>query len=371
MDAMVAPVQAAVRVEGLSFAFGEGPARNEVLFDIGLELAPGQLAVLTGPSGSGKTTLLTLIGGLRTLQHGRVEVLGRDLTQLSPRALVAVRRNIGFIFQMHNLFDSLTAAENVRMALELGHRPPGELRGAAEEMLGRLGLKERVNYKPRALSGGQRQRVAIARALVNLPKLILADEPTAALDKEATNTVLGLLKQMTTENGSAVLMVTHDHRIIDLADRLIHMVDGRIASDVMLDNAGRIREFLKTVEPFSALNPADLSEIAETAELRHFEPGEVIIREGEEGEELFLIAEGEVEVLREDHEVARLGPAEFFGEAALISGEPRNATVVATEPVDALVVTKQELAEVMKHSSRFREQLRRFFVRRRAPRKRK
>jgi putative ABC transport system ATP-binding protein len=207
--------------------------------------------------------------------------------------------------------------------------------------------------------------VAIARALANMPKLVLADEPTAALDKDATRNVLGLLKQMALENGTAVLMVTHDHRIIDLADRLIHMVDGHIASDVMLDNSGRLREFLKTVEPFSALNPADLAGMAEAATLRHFEPGEVIIRQGEEGDELFLISEGEVEVRREDHEVARLGPSEFFGEAALISGEKRNATVIATEALDAYVVGKAELRQAMKKSSRFGEQLRRFFVRRR------
>jgi putative ABC transport system ATP-binding protein len=231
-------------------------------------------------------------------------------------------------------------------------------------MLTRLGLGERLNSKPRALSGGQRQRVAIARALANNPKLVLADEPTAALDKESTRNVVALFKQMTVENGAAVLMVTHDHRIIELADRLIHMVDGRIASDVMLDNDMRIAEFLKGVEPFSALNPADLTRIAETATLRHYEPGEVIVREGEAGDELFLISEGEVEVVRHDHEVARLGPAEFFGEAALLSGQPRNATVVAAEPVDVYVVEKDELDVALKHSSRFRQQLRRFFIRR-------
>jgi putative ABC transport system ATP-binding protein len=355
----------AIRIEGIDFAYGQGQARNKVLFDMSLEIPPGQLAVLTGPSGSGKTTLLTLIGGLRSLQKGRIEVLGHDLSGLSAHDLVPVRRDIGFIFQFHNLFDSLTATENVRMALELGDHSPEEIREAARAILKELGLGERLNSKPRMLSGGQRQRVAIARALANRPKLILADEPTAALDKESTRKVVALFKQLTVESGTAVLMVTHDHRIIELADRLIHMVDGRIASDVMLDNELRIGEFLKGVEPFSALNPADLTRIAETATLRHFEPGEVIIRAGEAGDELFLISEGEVEVVRDDHEVARLGPAEFFGEVSLISGQPRNATVVATEAVDAYVVEKGELNAAMEHSSRFRQQLRRFFVRRR------
>jgi len=355
----------AIRIEGVDFAYGQGPARYKVLFDISLDIPPGQLAVLTGPSGSGKTTLLTLIGGLRSLQKGRVEILGHDLSGLSARELVPVRRDIGFIFQMHNLFDSLTATENVRMALELGSGSRDENRHAAHEILNELGLGNRLGSKPRMLSGGQRQRVAIARALANRPKLILADEPTAALDKESTRKVVALFKQMTVETGAAVLMVTHDHRIIELADRLIHMVDGRIASDVMLDNESRLGEFLKNVEPFSALNLADLTRIAETATLRHFEPGEVIIREGEAGEELFLISEGEVEVVRDDHEVARLGPAEFFGEVSLISGEPRNATVIATEAVDAYVVEKDELDAAMQHSTRFRQQLRRFFNRRR------
>jgi putative ABC transport system ATP-binding protein len=250
------------------------------------------------------------------------------------------------------------------MALELSDHSPSEIRRAAHDMLERLGLGDRLNAKPRSLSGGQRQRVAIARALANRPRLVLADEPTAALDKQATENVIALFKQMTAEYGTTVLMVTHDHRIIDLADRLIHMVDGHIASDVPLDNELRIREFLKGVEPFSALNPAELMRIASTATLRHFEPGDVIIREGEAGEELFLISEGEVEVVRHDHEVARLGPTEFFGESALISGEPRNATVIATEPLDAYVVTKDQLDAAMKKSSRFRQQLRRFFVRR-------
>ncbi len=359
------PITPAIRIEGIDFAYGQGQARNNVLFNVSLDVPPGQLAVLTGPSGSGKTTLLTLIGGLRSFQKGRIEILGHELSGLTPRELVPVRRDIGFIFQSHNLFDSLTATENVRMALELGDHSRAEIRHAAHEMLQRLGLGNRLDAKPRALSGGQRQRVAIARALANQPKLVLADEPTAALDKESTRNVVALFKQMTVERGTAVLMVTHDHRIIELADRLIHMVDGHIASDVMLDNDLRIGEFLKSIEPFSALNPAELSRIAETATLRHFEPGEVIIREGDAGEELFLISEGEVEVLRDDHEVARLGPAEFFGEGALITDQPRNATVVATEPLDAYVVTRDELNVAMKKSFKFREQLRRFFQRRR------
>src|SRR5277367_4782801 len=166
---------AVINVEGLNHYYGEGAARNQVLFDNRLEVPPGQLVVMTGPSGAGKTTLLTLIGALRSVHEGRIEVLGRDLSHLAARDLVAVRREMGFIFQMHNLFDALTAFENVKMAMQLGHDRPEEGRRHCIELLEKLGLGHRVDYKPRLLSGGERQRVAIARALVNRPRLVLAD----------------------------------------------------------------------------------------------------------------------------------------------------------------------------------------------------
>src|SRR5206468_2524313 len=223
----------------------------------------------------------------------------------------------GFIFQMHNLFESLTAYENVKMAAQLAvERSSGVARERIVGMLERLGLGHRIDHKPHALSGGQRQRVAIARALANGPKLVLADEPTAALDKDASHTVVRLFKEMTVENGSAILMVTHDHRIIELADRLVNMVDGRIVSDVVLNDALRICEFLKGVDAFKNLTPHELTNVAEKMMRRQFLPGEAIIREGDIGEELFLISEGEVEVNRTGREVARLGPGDFFGELA-------------------------------------------------------
>src|SRR5205085_3802733 len=149
---------------------------------------------------------------------------------------------------------------------------------------------------------------AIGRARVNFPGLILADEPTAALDKDSTIKVVGLLKQMTVEHGSAVMMVTHDHRIIDAADRLVHMVDGRIMSDVVLHDALRICEFLRPIDLFKALTPQQLSDVAEHVKKRHFASGETIVREWEPGEEFFVISDGEVEVICADHEVARLRP---------------------------------------------------------------
>jgi putative ABC transport system ATP-binding protein len=351
-----------VRADGVNFAYGEGESRVQVLFDNRIAIAPGQLVVMTGPSGSGKTTLLTLIGGLRSLQEGRIEVLGRDLAGLGAGELVRVRRDLGFIFQMHNLFESLTAYENVKMAVQLnGAGSTADMRERAVGMLQRLGLGHRIDHKPHSLSGGQRQRVAIARALASRPKLVLADEPTAALDKDATHNVVSLFKEMTVEHNTAILMVTHDHRIIELADRLVHMVDGRIVSDIVLNDALRICEFLKGVEAFKNLTPHELTNVAERMTRRQYMPGETIIREGEVGEELFLISEGEVEVDREGREVARLSPGDFFGELALMSGNPRNANVIATRPVDTYVLGKSDFDAAIQASASFREQLRRVY----------
>ena len=356
---------AVVRAEGVNFFYGEGESRYQVLFDNRLDIRPGQLVVMTGPSGSGKTTLLTLIGALRSMQEGRIEVLGHNLAALPPRELVRVRRNLGFIFQLHNLFESLTAYENVKLALQLsGERSGTVMRRRGVEMLQRLGLGNRMDYKPHSLSGGQRQRVAIARALVNRPKLVLADEPTAALDKDATRNVVRLFKDLTEEDGTAILMVTHDHRIIELADRLVHMVDGRIVSDVILNDALRICEFLKGVEAFKRLTPAELTHVAERMSRRQFLQGETIIQEGDVGEELFLISDGEVQIERKGREVARLGAGEFFGELALMSGKPRNATVTAARPVDTYVLGKEDFDRALDASETFREQLRRVYFQR-------
>jgi putative ABC transport system ATP-binding protein len=350
-----------VRVEALDHFYGEGESRNQVLFDNRIEIGAGQLVVMTGPSGAGKTTLLTLVGALRSVQQGRIEVLGQSLSAIGRRELVAMRRNVGFIFQMHNLFDALSAYENVKMAMQLGNCPVSEMRQRGSAILDRLGLGNRVDYKPRSLSGGQRQRVAIARALVNRPKLVLADEPTAALDKDSARSVVDLLKETTVENGASVIMVTHDHRIIEKADRLVHMVDGRIASDVVLHDALRICEFLKTVDAFQDLTPIELTNVAEKMTKRRFVKGDVIIRQGDIGEEFFLISDGTVEVMREGHDVAALGAGDFFGEGALITGEPRNATVVANDDLDTYVLGKPDFRAAIAASVSFRDQLYRVY----------
>ncbi len=224
----------AVRVRRLNHWFGDAGERRQVLYDNNLEVMPGEIVIMTGPSGSGKTTLLTLLGGLRTVQEGTVEVLGRTLNGLTRRELVGVRRDIGFIFQAHNLFRSLTALQNVQMALELKHKDKREIRRRAVEVLTEVRLRERLHYKPAELSGGQKQRVAIARALANDPRLILADEPTAALDEENGREAVNLLKKLARERGCTSLIVTHDNRILDVADRIVSMVNGRIRSNVLV-----------------------------------------------------------------------------------------------------------------------------------------
>ncbi|MBL8807090.1 MAG: ATP-binding cassette domain-containing protein [Rhodospirillales bacterium] len=221
-----------VEVAGLDHWFGQGEARKQALFDVDLRLAAGTLTVLAGPSGSGKTTVLTLIGALRAIQKGNIRLLGRELAGASADALVLRRREIGFIFQAHNLHDSLTAEQNVRLGLEV-HGAAAASRGqaAARHMLDLLDLSSRAGYLPANLSGGQKQRVAIARALVGNPPVVLADEPTAALDRESGLNVVQLLKRLGTARGTTTLMVTHDPRILDLADRIVRMEDGRIVAE--------------------------------------------------------------------------------------------------------------------------------------------
>lgn len=228
-----AKVEPSVQIRNLNFHYGEGDLFKQVLFDINLEIYPGQIVILTGPSGSGKTTLLTLIGALRTIQDGNLRVLGQELKGLQPKKLVQIRKNIGFIFQAHNLFHSLTARQNVMMSTDLFAHEGGNAMAShkAAQILTALGLGERIDYKPHALSGGQKQRVAIARALVNRPSLILADEPTAALDKKSGRDVVTLMQKMAKEEGITILMVTHDNRILDVADRIINLVDGTLESD--------------------------------------------------------------------------------------------------------------------------------------------
>lgn len=221
----------AIEIRDLDYAFGDGEARKQVLFDIDLDVAPGEFAIMTGPSGSGKTTLLSLVGALRSPQSGKLVSLGHDLRRLRGIALEEYRTHLGFIFQLHNLFPALTAFESVQMSADLHPDPDGDKKERIERLLTELGLGHRIHYRPDKLSGGQRQRVAIARALIHRPALVLADEPTAALDGDNTEIVLGLFRRLAHEQSTTILMVTQDARVFESADRLVQLVDGRIDSD--------------------------------------------------------------------------------------------------------------------------------------------
>lgn len=220
----------AIHIQNLHHSFGKGNLQIPVLTDINLQIAAGEIVILTGPSGSGKTTLLTLIGALRSMQTGSLKILDSELLGANQTQLVKTRSQIGFIFQAHNLLKSLTAWENVSMPLKL-HPHIKDRQTRAINILTAVGLGDRTNYYPDLLSGGQKQRVAIARALVSQPQLILADEPTAALDSKSGREVVNLMQKLAKEQNCTILMVTHDNRILDVADRIIHMEDGCLISD--------------------------------------------------------------------------------------------------------------------------------------------
>lgn len=223
--------EAPIVVENVSHWFGEGSLRRQVLFDIDAVIRGGEVVILTGPSGSGKTTLLTLIGALRSTQEGSLRVLGHELRGADESTLTEVRKRIGYIFQSHNLLEALTVRQNVEMALQLHEEISVDDRARrAAEMLASVGLGDYLERRPSQLSGGQRQRVAIARALVGKPRILLADEPTAALDKETGRGVVSLIQQLAKERGVTVLLVTHDSRILDVADRILALEDGRLSS---------------------------------------------------------------------------------------------------------------------------------------------
>ena len=218
-----------VSIENLNHSFGQGALRKTVLTDINLQLYPGEIVILEGPSGSGKTTLLTLIGALRSVQEGSLKIIDRQLYRANKQQLIQIRNQIGFIFQSHNLLKCLRAWENVSMSLKL-HKdiPKRDRRSRSLDILSAVGMGDRADYYLDSLSGGQKQRVAIARALVSRPKLVLADEPTSSLDSKSGRTVVKIMQRLAKDEGCTVLLVTHDNRILDIADRIVHMEDGSL-----------------------------------------------------------------------------------------------------------------------------------------------
>lgn len=213
---------------GIEMVFKTGEQLTSVLNGIDLKINKGDIQLLMGPSGSGKTTLLSIIAGLLTPTHGKVHLLGQEITKMKRKKLAQFRReHIGFIFQGFNLFPALTAVENVAIALQMkGHKNARDRRTEAAEWLNKVGLGNKLNSLPRDLSGGQQQRVAIARALVGQPRIIMADEPTAALDSKSGHAVIELLRNLAKDENMTVVMVTHDPRIQDVADQVTHLEDG-------------------------------------------------------------------------------------------------------------------------------------------------
>jgi putative ABC transport system ATP-binding protein len=221
--------QATVLIKDLNHYYGQGSLCKQVLFDINLEIKAGEVIILTGQSGSGKTTLISLIGGLMSIQEGSLQTLGQELYRANEEMMVRVRRQVGYIFQAHNLLKFMTARENVQMSVELhAYLTDVQVKAKAALMLKEVGLGNRINYYPRDLSGGQKQRVAIARALVSNPKLVLADEPTASLDSHTGREIVEMMQRLAKEQGCTILLVTHDNRILDIADRILEMEDGRL-----------------------------------------------------------------------------------------------------------------------------------------------
>ncbi len=222
----------AIEVDNLTKIYGKGETAVTALRDANFKVRPGELVAILGPSGSGKTTLLTCIGLINEPTHGRVVIDGTAVADEGWQSGIDLkkmrREKLGFIFQAHNLIPFLTAQENVMVALEINGLTRAEAKKRAGELLDALNLGHRINNYPTALSGGESQRVAIARALANRPSVILADEPTAALDTENGKNVMDLLKKLAVENHSAIMVVTHDHRMVENFDRILQVSDGRI-----------------------------------------------------------------------------------------------------------------------------------------------
>lgn len=224
--------EALIKAVNVAKVLGSGAAEVAALKGVSLELKGGELTLLMGPSGSGKTTLLTILGCMLTPTQGTVHVCGHSTAAAGPEDLALLRReHVGFVFQSFHLFPTLSATDNVRLALDVRGEPSRSAKARSREALARVGLPHKISAFPRELSGGEQQRVAIARAIVGDPSIILADEPTAALDGENGQAIMKILAGIAREKGRAVLIVTHDPRLLPFADRVVHIEDGRIVRE--------------------------------------------------------------------------------------------------------------------------------------------
>jgi putative ABC transport system ATP-binding protein len=301
----------ALQIEQLVVEYSSGGYAVRPIDGLDLEVPAGNLAILLGPSGCGKTTLLSCLGGILSPTSGRIRFGDADVTSLDSRALSNYRRNtVGIVFQAFNLVASLSAVENVMVPLRAAGVKRSGARARAEALLTRVGLESRMHHRPGDMSGGQQQRVAVARALALDPPLILADEPTAHLDFIQVEDVLRLIRELA--SGERVVVVaTHDHRMLPLADRVVELVPQFASTD-------RAPEHVL------------------------LGPGEVLFRQGQMGDLIYVVGEGELEIVREradDHGeevVATVGAGDYFGEIGPLFGLPRSASVRAS--TDAHVI---------------------------------
>ncbi len=289
-------------------------------------------------------------------------MLDRPLHTATNNDLLQIRREIGFIFQAHNLFDSLTATQNVRMALELAS-PSGsraEQTKMSKDILKQVGLGERTGHKPKQLSGGQKQRVAIARGLVHRPRLVLADEPTAALDEQSGRTVVNLLRQLAEEEKTTIIIVTHDNRILDVADRIVNLVDGSIRSDVLVQEAAIVSQMLIRCDVFNHLTPRSLAGMADHLHTEQFEAGQRVIKEGDDGDKFYLLRKGSVDVVRgpNDEKLATLTEGDFFGEMSLLTGQPRNASIITAEETTLYSLSQEQFRKAISEQASFEAEIR-------------
>lgn len=228
-------MNATLQVSHVSKRYGSGPTEVNAVRDVSFSVAPGEIVLIMGPSGSGKTTLLSMMGALLKPSEGTIQLNGETISSLAENRLPAVRlRQMGFVFQEFNLLSALSALENVAIVAQLAGRKNGEARRQAAGLLTNLGLGERLHFLPEKLSGGEKQRVAIARALVNDPAIVLADEPTANLDSKVGHEIMRLLRHIAKEQGRGVVIVSHDQRIKDIADRVLWLEDGQFKEMVTM-----------------------------------------------------------------------------------------------------------------------------------------
>ena len=322
-------MQDIIKIQNLNHYYQEGKKTKQVLFNITAEIHPREVVILTGESGSGKSTLLSLIGCLRSVQEGSLKVLGYELNGSSEKERIYLRRRLGYVFQHFNLLDFMNVEQNILVSLEQQTDfSPQEAVKKTREIIEAVGLIEHIKDYPRELSGGQKQRVAIARALVHRPPLLLADEPTASLDRRTGRESIELITSLAKEQGSAVLIVTHDNRIFGVGDRIIHIEDGQL-------NIG-YKEGLSVALP--GLTESQLHDLIPELTILTYQPGDLIIRQGDVSDKFYILIEGEADVIKEDENsppkfLKRLHVNSYFGEVGLLHGVKRTATVRAADDI--------------------------------------